>query len=151
VLDDDHRHIAPFRYTSDHLPDGTRPVGIEVCGGLVEEQHARSKRQDPGDGEALLLAARERRGRAVLVVWEGDIGERAVHARPDLGSGDAPVLQAERDVVAGARHDKLRVRVLQHEAGVAADAKLALLVRRRPVEQTGESLEQRALPGARRT
>ena len=98
----------------------------------------------------MLLAARKRGGRAVLAVREADVGERAVDARPDLGGGDAPVLETEGDVVAGARHDELRVRVLEHETGIATDAELALLVRRAgPVEQAGESLEERALPGAR--
>src|SRR5438105_1489591 len=59
----------------------------------------------------------------------------AVDARPDLGGGDASILETEGDVVAGARHDELRVRVLEHETGIATDAKLALLVRRAgPVE-----------------
>jgi hypothetical protein len=62
------------------------------------------------------------------------------------------VLEAERDVVARARHDELRLGVLQHEAGVATDAKLALLVRRAaPVEQAGKCLKERALPRARRS
>ena len=73
-------------------------------------------------------------------------------ARPDQSGRNAPVLQAKRDVVAGARHDELRLRVLQHEAGVATDTKLALFVRRTGlVEQAGESLKERALPGTRRT
>src|SRR5205814_416001 len=121
-------------------------------GGLVEEQHARSERQDPGDREALLLAARKRGGRALLAVREADVRQRAVDTRPDLGGRDAPVLEAEGDVVAGPRHDQLGLGVLQDEAGVAAHAQLALLVRRTgAVEQAGQSLEERALPGARRS
>ena len=150
VLDHDHRYIAALHDARDHLANRTRAVGVEVRGGLVEEQDARAERKDPGDREALLLAARKRGGRAVLAVREADVGERAVDARPDLGGGDAPVLETEGDVVAGARHDELRVRVLEHQTGIATDAELALLVRSAgPVEQAGESLEERALPGAR--
>ena len=61
------------------------------------------------------------------------------------------VLEAERDVVARARHDELRLRVLQHEAGAADDAKLALRLAAGRVEQTRERQEERALPGAGRS
>jgi hypothetical protein len=151
VLDQDHRYIAPLRDTTEHFADGTSAVGVEVRGRLVEEQHARPEREDPSDREALLLPARERRGGVVLAVREADVRERAVNARPDLGARDTEVLKAERDVVARACHDELRVRVLQDEAGVAAHAKLALLIRRGRVEQAREGLEERALPGAGRT
>jgi hypothetical protein len=72
--------------------------------------------------------------------------------RPDLGGRDAVVLEAERDIVTGARHDELRLRVLQHQAGVAADVKLALLLAASAsVEQSGERQKQRALPRAGRS
>jgi hypothetical protein len=72
-------------------------------------------------------------------------------ARPYLGGGDAAVLEAERDIVAGARHDELRFRILQHETGVSVDAELAfLLAASASVEQARESLQKGALPGAGR-
>ena len=42
VLDDDHRYIAALRNASDHFANRTRPVGVEVRGGLVEEEDARA-------------------------------------------------------------------------------------------------------------
>jgi hypothetical protein len=62
------------------------------------------------------------------------------------------VLEAERDVVARARHDELRLRVLEHEPSTTSDQELALLVSRAAsVEQAGECLKERALPRARRS
>src|SRR5206468_2278845 len=118
-------------------------------GRLVEEEHARPKREDPGDREALLLAAGERRRRAVLGVREADIREGAVDPWPDLRRRNAVVLEAEGDVVAGARHDELRLGILEDQAGTTAHVELALLVARALVEQARERQEERALPGAR--
>ena len=152
MLDHHHRYLAALGDASDHLANGTRAIGIEVRGRLVEEQHPRSEREDPGDGEALLFAAGKRRGRVVLAVGEPDVRERAVDARPDLVRRYAAVLEPECDVVTGARHDELGFRILQDEAGVATDRKLALLVRSAaPIEQAGESLKERALPRAGRS
>src|SRR5207302_5938970 len=124
----------------------TRAVGVEVRGGLVEEEHARAQREDPGDRKALLLAARKRGGRAVLAIREAHVCERAVDARPDLGGGDAPVLETEGDVVAGARHGELRVRVLEHESGIATDGERGRLVScAGPIELAGEVLEARCV------
>jgi hypothetical protein len=71
--------------------------------------------------------------------------------RPDLGGGDAVILEPERDVVAGARHDELGLGVLEHEAGTTSDRELALLLARALVQQPGEREEQRALPSAGRS
>ena len=68
--------------------------------------------------------------------------------RPDLGGRDAVILEPERDVVAGTRHDELRLGVLEHEAGMTAHVELALAVAGTRVEQSGERLEERALTGA---
>jgi len=88
----------------------------------------------------------------VLAVGEPDVRERAVDTRPDLVRRYAAVLEPERDVVTGARHDELGFRILQDEAGVATDRKLALLVRSAaPIEQAGESLKKRALSRAGRS
>jgi len=61
------------------------------------------------------------------------------------------VLEAERDVVAGARHHELRLGILEHEARTPFDVELALLVTAGLVEQARERQEERALPGARRS
>jgi hypothetical protein len=74
-----------------------------------------------------------------------------VNARPDLGGRDAAVLEAERHVVPGTRHDELRLGVLKHEAGIVADAELALMVAGARVEQARERLEKGALPRSGRS
>jgi hypothetical protein len=61
------------------------------------------------------------------------------------------VLEAEGHVVAGARHDELRLRVLEHQAGTAFDPDLALRLAASRVQQTRERQEERALPGAGRS
>jgi len=135
----------------EHAAYRARAVGVEVRGRLVQEKHARSEREDPGDGETLLLAARERGRRAVFAVGEANVSKRAVDPRPDLGCRDAVVLEAERDVVPGARHDELRLGVLEHQAGLATDAELALLVAAARIEQARERQKERALTGAGRS
>jgi hypothetical protein len=151
MFDHDHRYIARLGDPRKNGACGARAVGVEVRCRLVEEQHARSEREDPGDGEALLLAARERRGRAVLAVREPDVPERPMDPRPDLSGWDAVVLETERDIVAGARHDELRLWVLEHESDAAPDDELALLVARARIEQARDRLKERALPRARRS
>jgi hypothetical protein len=148
VLDDDHRYIATFCDPREHTADGARAAGVEVRGGLVEEQDAWSEREDPRDGEALLLTTRKRGGRAVLAVGKADVGERAMDARPDLGGRDAVILETERHVVACPRHDQLRLGILEDEPGLTVDAKLAFLFAAARIEQPGERQEERALPGA---
>jgi hypothetical protein len=71
--------------------------------------------------------------------------------RPDLGRRDAVVLKAEGDVVAGARHDQLRLGVLKHEARAAPEHELAFPVPAGRVEQARERLQERALTGAGRS
>ncbi len=150
MLDHDHRHIAAFGDAREHAAYRTRAIRVEVRGRLVQEQHARSERKDPRDREALFLAARERGGRAVLAVWEADISERPVDTWPDLSGGDAVVLETESDIVAGSCHHELRLGVLEHQARGAAYGELAFLIRADRIEQTGDRLKERALPGAGR-
>ena len=69
-------------------------------------------------------------GRMIERQVEPDRVERRAHARPDLVARDAEVLAAERDVVADARHDELRLGILQHQPGPAA--RRARRARRRP-------------------
>jgi hypothetical protein len=152
VFDHDHRYIASLGDSGDNAAYGTGAVWIEVRRGLVEEEHARPQREDPGDGEPLFLSARERRGRAVVAVREADVRKRAMHPRPDLRRRDAVVLETESHVVSGSRHDQLGLWVLKYEARLPAYAELALLLApAASVEKSAERLEERALPGAGRS
>ena len=87
-----------------------RPRGVEVRGRLVEQHEPRAHRESAGEREPLLLAARQRLGRAVERHVEPDRVERRAHPRPDLVARNAEVLAAERDVVADPRQDHLACR-----------------------------------------
>jgi hypothetical protein len=151
VLDHDHRHVAALGDARKDATYRTRAIRVEVRGRLVQEQHARSERKDPRGREALLLTARERRGRPVLAVWEADISERPVDTWPDVSGRDAVVLETESDIVAGSRHHELRLGVLEHQARSAAYGELALLIPAGRIEQAGDRLKERALPGTGRS
>ncbi len=159
VLDDDEGGDAPLDhglYGAPHLPDA---LGVEVGSRLVEEEEPGPHREDAGEGEALHLAAGERGGRAVEGDVEPDGVERGADADPDLVARDAQVLAAERDVVADAGEDHLRVRVLQHEPRAAAAggrilrvdeqgaARLPLVV---AAEDAREGVHERGLARTRR-
>src|SRR5581483_11187014 len=159
VLDEHDGPRAIRRERGEHRADLGRARGIEVRGGLVEQEQLGLEREHAGECEALLLAARERLGAALVGVGKADRRERRVHARPDALRRHAAVLQAEGDVVAGPRHDELRLRILEEHARAvarrggrhAADAQLALgLAAAALVEQAREREQERALARARR-
>nr|BFE75803.1 hypothetical protein GCM10020092_091040 [Actinoplanes digitatis] len=56
VLDQDQRGVRVVR-AGDRRADQRAAGRVEVGGRLVEQQQARPWRQDPGEGQALLLAA----------------------------------------------------------------------------------------------
>ena len=56
--DDDDRHALIAVERDQRLHDLMRGLGVEIAGGFVREQDARAVDQRPGDGDALLLAAR---------------------------------------------------------------------------------------------
>ena len=58
MRDDDDRHALIAVERDQRLHDLMRGLGVEIAGGFVREQDARAVDQRPGDGDALLLAAR---------------------------------------------------------------------------------------------
>ena len=58
AVGDDQRRAARQRL-GQRLLDEQLGLGVEVGGGLVEDDDGRALEQDPGDGQPLLLAARE--------------------------------------------------------------------------------------------
>ena len=146
------------------VPDFEDADGVQVGGGLVQQDQARPHGQDAGQRQALLLPAGQGRRRVVQrQVGESDVVKRLVHARPDFVAGHGEVLGAEGDVVAHPGEDHLRFGVLLHQAGAAAP-----LTRGRAVDQQrtglvgiaglavvvhvpqhpGEGVQQRGLAGA---
>ena len=59
-------------------------VGVELAGGFVGEQQPGSVRDRGADGDALLLAARERAGPVVGAIGEPDLLEEIVGCAPGL-------------------------------------------------------------------
>ncbi len=131
-------------------------LGVEVGRGFVEQQESRSHRQHPGEGEPLLLPARQRLGGAVEGNGETDGCHGLGHPRGDLRRGDAEVLAPEGDVVADLRQHDARLGILQHQADTAplrlgrgavdedAAGGLPLVA---PAEQSRQAREQGRLAG----
>ncbi|BDZ63174.1 hypothetical protein GCM10025877_01120 [Agromyces mangrovi Wang et al. 2018] len=134
----------------------THPDRVEVRGRFVEQQQAGSHGERTGQREALLLPAREVRGRVVERQVEADCVERLAHTGPDLVAGHADVLASECHVVADPGQHDLRVGVLQHErrragrSGRASDeqrpVRVALLL---AAQHPGEAVQQGGLARAR--
>ena len=98
---------------AEQADDRLRGVRVERCGGLVGEDHLWSCDQRPGDRHALLLAPRQRSGKAPQLASDADaLGELL-----DVAPVDVTVVEAERqrDVL---RHREARDEVerLEHEA-----------------------------------
>ena len=77
VADHDHGHAAlgELPHDLEHLAD---QLGVEGAGRLVEEHEHRVHRHGAGDGDALLLAARELAGEEVHALAEPHLGEQLV-------------------------------------------------------------------------
>src|SRR5207249_8304049 len=99
--------------------------GVQVGRRLVEHHDRWAERQQPGDREALLLAARERRRVTSLEAREPDGRERTRDALRHLGRRDGGVLEPEHDLLGHVGREELRLEVLEHHAdraGELADA-----------------------------
>ncbi len=102
------------------IPHLAHALRVEVRRRLVQQHESGAHREHAGQGEALLLAARERRGRMVERHVEAHGRHRRLDARPDLRPRHPEVLAAEGDIVAGAGEDHLRVGILEDEPGPPA-------------------------------
>jgi hypothetical protein len=158
VVDDDQRGAAIGHRPGDGVLHHRRAVRVELGGRLVEQQQARPPGERPGQHQPLLLPAGEGGGGAVPPEGEAHLRQRPVHRRPDQRGRGPGVLQAERDVVPGAGHDQLGVRVLEDDRrpgpGLArrpaVDGELALGVAGVRAEHAGEGVQQRGLARAGR-
>lgn len=104
MRDDNHRPAlsGPLKGRLDEL----LALRVERAGGLVEQKDVRVAEERAGDGDALLLAAREgdAAGANVCVVALGERGDEVVDGGVaaglvDLGVGDGGFVDAEDDVV----------------------------------------------------
>jgi hypothetical protein len=90
---------------------------VERAERLVEQEHGRPVDDGPGDGDALLLAARQLVGLALGEVAEVDDLERRANLRVDLAPGQPGLARTECDVVADAQVREERVMLEDHVRG----------------------------------
>ncbi len=122
MLHDDDRALPARDELAEAGEDRRHPGRVEVRRGLVEDDDPRLGRERPGDREALLLPAGERRGAALLEAGEAREGQRLRDPPPHPLERPPAVLQAERHLVRHAAEDDARRRVLEdHPDAVAED------------------------------
>ena len=123
-----HERGACLGEPAHHAQDGGAAAHVEERPGLVEHEHVGLHGERSGDGDALLLAAREAGGVRCGIVVERNAVQLASHARCDLFAREAEVLRPEGNVVLDdARYD-LVVWVLEDEAEVAPGSAICLEV-----------------------
>ena len=93
-------------------------LGVQRAERLVEQQYRRAQDQGSGQGDALLLAARELLGPAAGQRPQLDEIERLLHAAADIALGHLLAAQAEGHVVEHVQVREQRV-VLEHRVDVA--------------------------------
>src|SRR3990167_1737998 len=76
VCDVSHRERQALLQRADLFAHLTAQAGVEVGQGLVEQQHLGLQHQRTGQGHALLLAAREFTGQAVVIAHQAHAAQR---------------------------------------------------------------------------
>ena len=99
VGDDDEGHAEPALQLHQFELGAFAQLLVERGQRLVEQQHLRAARQRARQRHALLLAAGELIGLALLQALELDQRDHLGDAGVDLGARHAGALQAERDIV----------------------------------------------------
>ncbi len=84
----------------EELGNSPRGGGIQLRGGLVEDEEPRPHAENCRDGHPLLLASRECRRQALLEVADAECREGRVDPVVHLGPGDSQVLQPEGELLA---------------------------------------------------
>ena len=118
VGDDDHRHAlgGQLLHHRQHLADQLR---VQRAGRFVEQHHPRLHGDGAGDGDALLLAARQP-GRVVRgLVAQPDLVQRRAGQRLGLGAGQAADPFQPLGHVLQRGHVRPQVELLEHHADVA--------------------------------
>ena len=144
-----------------HYLDGA--LRVEVSGRLVREYDGRIVHERPGDRDALLLSARELRGRVRLAPLEPDALEQLHGARLALAAGEAAHVEVRKLHVLERARPRQEVEVLEDEAELhAADLRKLRARTRRDLDsveevralrrhvEAAEDVEHRRLAGAGR-
>ena len=97
---DDGQVAARCSSAAQQIEDGLAAARVEVAGRLVGEQQHRIGHQRAGDGDALLLAARQLGGAPVGgAAGDADLLERLAGARARLAPAHAEELERPGDVL----------------------------------------------------
>jgi hypothetical protein len=146
----------PTAQSFETLEDLPASRGVEHRSRFVEDENLGFDGKEPGEGDALLLAAGESIGLAVLVAFEADGPYRKGDALPHLVVGDPEVFEAESHVVLHEGGDEAVLGVLEEDAEVFADleglrggvaSRHAHAARTRPQEAVQEA-DERGLAAA---
>ena len=121
VLDDDEGDVVAVFEVFGDLEDAQLPDGVEVRGRLVQAQNARLYGQHRGYGEALLLAAGERRWRALLEPFQAYLPEHPLDAFDHLPPLHPEVLRPEGHLQGHVRGEELGFEVLEDEADLLGE------------------------------
>ena len=78
LVSHEHDAAALARQVPESAGEGVLAVGVDPCGGLVEDEHVRLARERPRDEHALLLPTGERRHRVLGAVLQTDVLEGVV-------------------------------------------------------------------------
>ena len=133
-------------------------VGVQVGGGLIQQEQAWAHGQNPGQRQALLLSAGELGGGMLQrQVRQPRSLQRLMDPLGDLLARDGQILRGEGHIIAHPGEDHGRLRVLLHQPGTSAT-----VLRGSPVDQQfpgggrslrgqhpGQPMQQCGLPGSR--
>jgi hypothetical protein len=97
--DEHHRGAVSSRQAGDQLDHLVAGHRVERPGRLVGQDQPPAAHDRAGNGDALLLAAREVVGEAVELLGEPDRGERLPCPRPGLAGSDALELERQHHVL----------------------------------------------------
>jgi hypothetical protein len=120
VLDEHDRRLPGRSDVGEATHQGIGPDRIEVRRRLIENEQAGTRCEDPGEGQTLLLAAREMGGAASREARQTHLRQRLRNSRSHLGRRPAAVLEAEGDVVLHPLHHELSIGVLEQQPDPAA-------------------------------
>src|SRR5690606_36662738 len=99
VRDEDRRDPDRALDDADRAPELVADLRVERAERLVEQQHARLMRERPGDGDALLLAARELRRQTLAEPLQRYELEELFPALPPFRGRNASCAERELDVL----------------------------------------------------
>ena len=127
----------------EQVQDALRHGRVDVAGRLVGDEQFGAGDDRAGDGDALLLAARQRRRARAGAVGEPDPGEHLAHRALDLVLAMPGDAQRQRDIVER-RQMADEAEILEHHADAAAEGGQQV------ARGVGQFLAEQADPAARR-